>query len=79
MPYLPEWEEEDIVPLLISITGLRDIPTVIISGVLKIRELVSITTEKANIDPATLVKQTLYYPLNMSKIVRYDLIGSGKL
>ena len=45
-----------MVPLLINITGLRDIPTVIISGVLKIRELVSITTEKANIDPAILVK-----------------------
>ena len=47
---------EGMVPLLINITGLRDIPTVIISGVLKIRELVSITTEKANIDPVILVK-----------------------
>ena len=45
-----------MVPLLVNIIGLRDTPAVIISGMLKIRELVFITTEKANIDPATLVK-----------------------
>ena len=64
--------------LLISITGLRDTPAVIISGALEMRELVSITIEKANIDLAILVKQILYYPLNILKIVRYNLMGSGK-
>ena len=67
-----------MVPLLVNIISLRDIPTVIISGVLKIRELISIIIEKANIDSATLIKQTLYYPLNILKIVRYNLIGFGK-
>ena len=47
---------EGTVPLLVSITSLRDIPAVIISGALEMRELVPITTEKANIDPATLIK-----------------------
>ena len=47
---------EGTIPLLINITSLRDIPAVIINGVLKIRELISITTEKSNIDPAILVK-----------------------
>ena len=68
-----------MVPLLISTTSLRDIPIVIISGVLEIRELVFITIEKANINPIILVKQTLYYPLNILKIIRYDLVGFGKL
>ena len=43
-----------MVPLLIGITGLRDTLVVIISGALEMRELVSITTEKANIDPVIL-------------------------